>query len=74
MGREGKTPIVVVLLKACAHCEGDLQIGSDVYGLFRKCVQCGHEIPQSRDHAYVVAAATAQVVEPAKKTSKIEAA
>ena len=27
--------------KACPKCKGDMYLDSDVYGAFRKCLQCG---------------------------------
>jgi hypothetical protein len=27
--------------KACPKCSGDMYLDSDVYGHFRKCLQCG---------------------------------
>jgi DNA-directed RNA polymerase subunit M/transcription elongation factor TFIIS len=37
--------------KACPKCKGDMYQDRDVYGAFRKCLQCGHtfelEMPRS---------------------------
>jgi hypothetical protein len=27
--------------KACPKCKGDMYLDSDVYGAYRKCLQCG---------------------------------
>ena len=31
---------MTVRLKACARCGGDMSYESDMYGLFRQCLQC----------------------------------
>ncbi len=31
----------MLLFKACAKCHGDMQIGSDFYGDYKQCLQCG---------------------------------
>ena len=33
--------------KACPRCQGDMYLDEDMYGSYRKCLQCGriYEIP-----------------------------
>ena len=32
---------MMLLFKACAKCRGDMQVGSDFYGDYKQCLQCG---------------------------------
>ncbi len=32
--------------KSCPKCRGDLHRGSDAYGTFISCLQCGHYLTQ----------------------------
>ena len=32
----------MLLLKGCPKCRGDLHINEDMYGEYKKCVQCGY--------------------------------
>ena len=33
---------MVVRLRACPRCSGDMHLRSDHYGEYRECFQCGH--------------------------------
>jgi hypothetical protein len=33
--------IAMFFFKACPKCKGDMYLDRDVYGAFRKCLQCG---------------------------------
>ena len=30
--------------KACPRCRGDMHGGSDMYGSYKECLQCGHVV------------------------------
>ena len=32
---------MMLLFKACTKCHGDMQVGSDFYGDYKQCLQCG---------------------------------
>ncbi len=34
----------MLYFKACPRCRGDMHGGSDLYGPYRECLQCGHVI------------------------------
>ena len=31
----------MLLFKACAKCQGDMQVSGDFYGDYKQCLQCG---------------------------------
>ena len=33
---------MLILMKACPRCNGDLHEGSDLYGSYVQCLQCGY--------------------------------
>ena len=35
---------MMLYLKACPRCRGDVKYERDTYGLFLECLQCGYEI------------------------------
>ncbi|MDA0264621.1 MAG: hypothetical protein O3A93_10795 [Chloroflexi bacterium] len=53
----------MMYLKECPKCQGDLYEGSDMYGQYVSCLQCGY----SRDLP------VASVTESLQKTSKVNA-
>ena len=65
---------MAMLLKACERCRGDMQVGSDVYGSYNKCVQCGHLVESQTDLAFVHVDAPVPAVAKAKKIIGIDAA
>ena len=64
---------MVMLLRACERCGGDMQIGADVYGSYEKCVQCGHMVDPEAVRASVLMDAAEAVSAKTKKT-KVDAA
>ncbi|MDP6072737.1 MAG: hypothetical protein QGG34_14465 [SAR202 cluster bacterium] len=32
----------MLFLKGCPRCQGDMHINEDLYGRYRKCLQCGY--------------------------------
>lgn len=51
----------MIFLKACSRCKGDLYVNRDQYGLYRKCLQCGHieELPLQAQESQTYAEAPA---------------
>ncbi|MFQ5860680.1 MAG: hypothetical protein ACE5IG_03910 [Dehalococcoidia bacterium] len=51
----------MIFLKACSRCKGDLYVNRDQYGLYRKCLQCGHieELPLQAQESQAYAEAPA---------------
>ena len=39
----------MLYLKACNRCQGDVEFGSDMYGPFLACLQCGHVIDSKEE-------------------------
>ena len=39
MEREGE---LMLQLKSCPKCSGDLAVDRDIYGWFRQCIQCSY--------------------------------
>lgn len=39
---------MMMWLKACPRCRGDLFLDSDYYGNYVCCIQCGHTLDESR--------------------------
>lgn len=33
---------MMMLLKSCPRCRGDLNVRDDIYGAYKQCVQCGY--------------------------------
>jgi hypothetical protein len=40
----------MLYMKACPRCHGDVELGSDMYGAYLACLQCGYII-DSREEA-----------------------
>ena len=40
----------MLYVKACPRCQGDVELGSDMYGRYLACLQCGYMI-DSREEA-----------------------
>ena len=36
-------------MKSCPRCEGDLFDGSDIYGRYVSCMQCGHYLTEAEE-------------------------
>ena len=51
----------MIQFKACPKCRGDMRVDSDMYGEYRRCLQCGTEQevtkPIAEKHAPVRASA-----------------
>ena len=45
--RETEGDTEVIQFKACPKCHGDLIDGSDQYGSYRSCIQCGRYVAKS---------------------------
>ena len=41
-GLEDKEDIMMLSLKNCPRCKGDMHSNRDVYGPYVECLQCGH--------------------------------
>ena len=65
---------MAMFLRACERCGGDMQVGSDVYGSYEKCVQCGHMVDSETVHALALMDEAAPLSVKTKKTTKVEAA
>ena len=35
---------LLLYLKACPRCKGDVSVNRDMYGEYRECLQCGHMV------------------------------
>jgi hypothetical protein len=44
--------------KACPKCKGDMYLDSDVYGAYRKCLQCGRIFEMEASKTGIVEAGT----------------
>ena len=40
---------MMIWLKSCPKCDGDLYGASDLYGDYVACLQCGHYLTQSEE-------------------------
>lgn len=65
---------MAMLLRACVRCGGDMQVEADMYGSYRKCVQCGHLVDTEMDHAVAQAGVPAPVGAKTPNTADIDAA
>ena len=53
----------MILFKACSRCKGDLLVGSDMYGSYARCLQCGHSVDYDSELALVTAQANVRKVD-----------
>ena len=50
----------MLLFKSCPRCNGDVNVNHDMYGHYKKCLQCGFmEDVQTADEALAAAVARA---------------
>ena len=45
----------MLLFKACARCQGDMQVNGDFYGDYKQCLQCGMTVDIEREDDVLVA-------------------
>jgi hypothetical protein len=50
----------MLYLKACPRCHGDVELGSDMYGRFLACLQCGYVIDTREEALAALKLATAR--------------
>ena len=65
---------MLVLLKACPRCSGDLQRGEDMYGHYDKCIQCGHMVEALGEVAFDITPAAVTTTKKVKRAVKTHAA
>lgn len=58
----------MILFKACPRCSGDLKLGSDMYGSYAQCLQCGH-MADFKDENAAAKFVAATVNKVAKRTT-----
>ena len=47
------------IFRACSRCRGDIYLDRDIYGDYKKCMQCGlMQYIENRDRAKILKAAT----------------
>ncbi len=39
----------MLYIKACPRCQGDVELGSDMYGKYLACLQCGYMVDSRED-------------------------
>ncbi len=52
----------MLYMKACPRCQGDVEFGSDMYGQFLACLQCGYIIDSKQEALTVLKAAESKQV------------
>jgi DNA-directed RNA polymerase subunit M/transcription elongation factor TFIIS len=62
--------VVMVNFKSCPRCKGDMTTGSDMYGSYLQCFQCGHSVNLESPRARFTATQGRQKPGRPKKTSK----
>ncbi len=47
------------IFRACSRCRGDIYLDRDIYGDYKKCMQCGlMQYIENRDRAKILKSAT----------------
>ncbi len=59
---EDKEENMMLSLKNCPRCKGDMQSNRDVYGPYTECLQCGH-----MDYSGTITTAGTRLKKGAKK-------
>ena len=53
MSRVEQNRRLVISLKSCGRCRGDMHVVQDIYGEYNECLQCGNtvELPNPRRYS-----------------------
>ena len=61
----------MLLFKACARCQGDMQVNGDFYGDYKQCLQCGMTVDIEREDDVLIAMMKERRVAEASRAKKV---